>query len=118
MHVLYVDLRLLSNLHAADGPGRPLRGEPAVRSAVEHSKSQRGAARRLTWPAEAVVLFVVFAFELRSPLAQQSPQSCMGALAIDAKLQLAFDAAITQAMVRTVPSHGGEIIPSPLRGEG
>src|SRR5260370_6746912 len=34
----------------------------------------------------------------------------MVAWAVDAKLQLAFDAPVTQAMVRTVPCHGGEII--------
>jgi RimJ/RimL family protein N-acetyltransferase len=33
----------------------------------------------------------------------------MVARAIDAKLQLAFDAPVTQAMVRTAPSHGGRV---------
>src|SRR5216683_4036370 len=33
----------------------------------------------------------------------------MVARAIDAKLQLAFDATVTQAMVRTAPSHGGRV---------
>src|SRR5260370_19641749 len=109
VHVFDVDLGLLSYLHAADEPGRPFRGENAMRSAVEHPKSQRGPARRLAGPAEAIVLLVVFAFELGAPLAEQRAETRVIARAVDAKLQLAFDAPVTQAMVRTVPCHGGSV---------
>src|SRR5260370_38660894 len=118
MRVFDLDLGFLSNLAAAHELGRPLRREHAARSPVEDAKPQRGVACRFARSVEAVVLLVVLSLELRPALAQQRAQPGMIARAGDAELQLAFDAAITGAVMRSAPCHGGRLSEIHLRTHG
>src|SRR5260370_15883240 len=105
MRVLDLDLGLLSRLDSLHERRRPLRGEHAARAAIENTKPKRGTARGLPGAVEAVVLLVVLALELRAALAQERAQPGMVARPGDAELQLAFDAAVTRAVMRSALRH-------------
>src|SRR3981081_580486 len=105
MSVLDLDFGLLAHLDAADEVCRPLDGEDAARSAVEDAKPERDVARRLARTVEAVVLLVVFALEPGSPLAKHCSQACVVLRSTDSELELAFNAAVTWAMVNSAPGH-------------
>ena len=98
-------LRLEIDLDPADEVCRPLGGENAARPAVEDAKPERDVARRLARTVEAVVLLVVLALEPGSPLAKQRSQPSMVLSTTDSELELAFDAAITWAVVNSAPGH-------------